>query len=159
MFRSLAPIIATVAALLVSGCATVSTQVVRFEPAVQFAPTQSVEILLEKPQRPYREIALLESRGMVGDSEIALWQDAREKAQVLGADALIRLEVDKTVQLPVVLYDPFFSPFYSPYYPHRYFFPPYFTEYRVIPGGPAYTLKTVAIKYGMTSGKQDRNKE
>ena len=156
MLRHLAPIIAAVITLLVSGCATVSTQVVRFESAVQLAPTQDVEILFEKPQRPYREIALLESRGMVGDGEAALWQDAREKAQALGADALIRLEVDKTVQLPVILYDPFFSPFYSPYYPHRYFYPPYFSEYRVVPGGAIYTLKTLAIKFGMNGEKQDR---
>jgi hypothetical protein len=156
MFRYLAPIVATVAALLIGGCATVSTEIVTLEPGLQLAPSQSVEILLEKPQRPYREIALLESRGMVGDGEAALWHDAREKAQALGADALIRLEVDKTVQLPVILYDPFFSPFYSSYYPHRYFYPPYFTEYRLIPGGPAYTLKTLAIKYGMKSGTQDR---
>ena len=148
--------VATVCALFVEGCATVSTQVVPLGSGPQLAPSQSVEILLEKPQRPYREIALLESRGMVGDGEAALWRDAREKAQTLGADALIRLEVDKTVQPPTVIYDPFFSPFYSPYYMRDYFFPPYFAEYHVIPGGPVYTLKTVAIKYGMKSGKQDQ---
>jgi hypothetical protein len=145
MFRHLATIV-VVAAFLISGCATVSTEIVTLEPGLQFAPSQRVDILLEKPQRPYREIALLESRGMVGDSEAALWHDAREKAQMLGADALIRLEVDKTVRPPAIFYDPFFSPFYSPYYPYGHF-PPYFTEYRVIPG--------VAIKYGMKSGKQD----
>jgi hypothetical protein len=152
MFRYLATI---VTASLISGCATVSTEIVTLEPGLQLAPSQRVDILLEKPQRPYREIALLESRGMIGDSEAALWHDAREKAQLLGADALIRLEVDKTVQPPTVVYDPFFSPFYSPYHMHDYFFPPYFTEYRVIPGGAVYTLKTVAIKYGLKSGKQD----
>ena len=155
MHRIHALVLAAAAAFLVTGCATVSTDVVPLGSGPRLAPSQSVEILLEKPQRPYREIALLESRGMVGDSEAALWQDAREKARALGADALIRLEVDKTVQPPTVIYDPFFSPFYSPYYMHDYFFPPYFAEYHVIPGGAVYTLKTVAIKYGMKNGKQD----
>jgi hypothetical protein len=155
MFRHLATVVTVVAASLISGCATVSTEIVMLEPGLQLVPSQRVDILLDKPQRPYREIALLESRGMVGDSEAALWHDAREKAQMLGADALIRLEVDKTVQPPTIFYDPFFSPFYSPYYPYGHFFPPYFTEYRVIPGGTVYTLKSVAIKYGMKSGKQD----
>jgi hypothetical protein len=155
MHRAHALIFAAVTAFLVAGCATVSTDVVPLGSGPPLAPSQSVEILLEKPQRPYREIALLESRGMVSDSEAALWQDAREKAQMLGADALIRLEVDKTVQPPTVIYDPFFSPFYSPYYMHDYFFSPYFAQYHVIPGGTVYTLKTIAIKYGVKSGKQD----
>lgn len=155
MYRYLALIAAAAAALLMSGCTTVSTQVVPLTPGLQLAPSQSVEILLDKPQRPYREIALLESRGMVGDGEAALWLDAREKAQALGADAIVRLEVEKTVQPPVVVYDPFFSPYYSPYYLHPHFFPHYFADYRVIPGGTAYTLKTVAIKYEMKSGKPD----
>jgi hypothetical protein len=150
-----AHVLAAVAAFFVAGCTTVSTDVVTLGSGPSLAPSQSVEILLEKPQRPYREIALLESRGVVGDGEAALWQDAREKAQGLGADALIRLEVDKTIQPPTVVYDPFFSPFYAPYYMHDYFFPPYFTEYHVIPGGVVYTLKTIAIKYGMKNGKQE----
>jgi hypothetical protein len=134
-------------ALLMAGCATVSTEIVPLSPGLKFAPTASVDILLEKPQRPYREIALLESRGMVGDSEAQLWQDAREKAQALGADALIRVEVHKTMVPPVAVYDPFLTPYYSPFYPTPYFFPYPFPEYRVFPGGVAYTLKTVAIKY------------
>lgn len=156
MYRAIAPIIAALAAFLVSGCATVSTQVVRLEPGLQLAPSQGVEILFEKPQRLYREIALLESRGMAGDGEVALLQDAREKAQALGADAIVRLEVEKSVYPPVVVYDPFFSPFYSRYELYPYFYPPYFADYRVIPGGTVYTLKTLAIKYGTKSGKQDR---
>lgn len=146
--------------MLTAGCATISTQVVPLSPERHFAPTQSVEILLEKPQRPYAEIALLESRGMVGDTEAQLWEDAREKAGALGADALIRLEVERTIRPPVVVYDPFYdpfySPFYSPFYPRPHFFYPYpFFDYRVIPGGVEYTLKTLAIKYGTETGTRD----
>lgn len=150
------------AAVFIGGCATVSTEVVPLVPELKFPPTENVEILLEKPKRPYIPIALLETRGMVGDTEAELWQHAREKARELGADALIRLEVDKTVRPPVVLYDPFFtpfySPFYSPFYPRPYFYAYPFPEYRVIPGGVEYTLKTLAIKYdGAKTGNQDGN--
>lgn len=159
MKRYSASIAAACAALQISGCATVSTEVVTLAPDLKLAPSQNVEILLEKPERPYREIALLESRGMVGDTEAQLWQDAREKAQQLGADALIRLEVYKTLVPPMVAYDPFFSPFYSPFYPRPYFYPYYypypFPEYHVIPGGVEYTLKTLAIKYGTKTGEQN----
>lgn len=133
--------------LLTSACATVSTHVVSLATDTRYAPTQHVEILLEKPQRPYREIALLESRGMVGDTEVQLWQDAREKARSLGADALIRLEVVRTYRPPIVYYDPFLSPYYPWLYPHAHFYPGPFPEYRVMPGGVEYTLKTLAIKY------------
>lgn len=127
------------------GCASVSTQVVRLDPALKLPSSTNVEILFEKPRRPYREVALLESSGMVGDGEVALLEDAREKAKALGADAIVRLEVEKTIHPPVVVYDPFFMPFYSRY--PLYHYPPYFAEYRVIPGGTVYTLKTLAIKY------------
>lgn len=122
---------------------------VRLAPELKLPPSQSVEILFEKPERPYRELALLETRGLVGDTEVQLWQDARAHAQALGADALIRLELDKTVQPPMVVYDPlFYGPYYPSWYPHPFFYPYAYPEYRVIPGGPIYTLKSMAIKYG-----------
>lgn len=150
MYRPIVLLGWTFAAFAVSGCASVSTQVVRLDPALTLAASQSVEILFEKPRRPHREIALLESSGMVGDGEVALLEDAREKAQALGADAIVRLDLEKTIHPPVVVHDPFFSPFYSRYHLYPYFHPPYFAEYRVIPGGTVYTLKTLAIKYETT---------
>jgi hypothetical protein len=138
-----------VAALLLAGCATVVTRVAMLDPAVSLAPTSRVEILLEKPQRPYREIAFLESRGIAGGSEVELLEDAREKARALGADAIVRLELEHTVQPPVVVYEPLFAPFYYgfPYRRYPMIYPGYFGEYRVVGGGTAYTLRTLAIRY------------
>ena len=65
---------------LATSCATVTTEVVPLRPGLTLPPTRDVEILLEKPQRPYRALALLESRGWIGDSEAQLWQDARQKS-------------------------------------------------------------------------------
>lgn len=153
-------IAAALAAPLITSCATVSTQVVPLDPALKFAPSQRVDILLEKPQRPYTQIALLESRGIIGGGEAELLEDARAKAQELGADAIVRLEVQETVQPPVTVYDPLYSPFFSPYFPYRhpYFYPPYHGEYRVIGGGTVYTLKAVAIKFVTESGEASQKK-
>jgi hypothetical protein len=146
--------------LLLGGCATVRTQVVELKPAQRYAPTEHVEILLEKPERPYTEIALLESRGEIGASEADLLEQARREARALGADAIVRLEVTREYQPPVTLYEPWLDPFY--YYPryHRFHhyrpfgpfgpFPPFATRpYRVVGGGYIYRLKALAIRYGM----------
>ena len=134
------------AALLLTSCATVSTRVVELKPSQQFAPTQSVEILLQKPDRPYIEIALLESRGA---SEAELLNDAREKAKALGADAILKQESELIQHPPVAVYDPWYDPFYFGW--HRYRpFPHYaapWGPYRVIGGGHTYVLKALAIKY------------
>lgn len=141
--------VAVAGALVSFGCATVSTQLVLLDPSFKPAPSQRVEILLDKPRRPHVEIALIESRGLPGGGEAELLEDAREKARQIGADAIVRLEVEKTVQPPVVVYDPVLSPFLYPYPPYRYpyAYPPFYGEYRLIGGGTVYTLKTVAIKY------------
>lgn len=152
----LTPIAAALVALVIVGCATVSTRVVPLDPALKFAPSQRVEILLEKPPRPYTGIALLESRGMVGGGESELLEDAREKARALGADAIIRLEVEKTLQPPVAIYDPPYSPFHPRYALYRYpYFWPHYGEHRAIGGGTVYTLKALAIKYA-TDVKEEK---
>lgn len=150
------PIVAALAAPVIFGCSAVSTRIVPLDPALTFAPSQRVEILLEKPPRQYTQIALLESRGMVGGGESELLEDAREKARALGADAIIRLEVEKTVQQPVAIYDPIYSPFFPHYslYRYPYFFPPYYGGYRVIGGGTLYTLRALAIKYRTEAGEK-----
>jgi hypothetical protein len=149
MIKFDSPVFATISVVVFSGCATVSTQVVPLDPSLRLAPSQRVEILLEKPRRPYAEIALLESRGIAGGGEAELLEDARLKAREIGADAIVRLEVEKSVQPPVMVYDPIFSPFYYPYpfYRHPYVYPPFYGEYRLIGGGTVYTLKALAIKY------------
>lgn len=133
------------------GCATVSTQVVPLNPAQVYPPTQFVEVLLEKPARAHVEIALLESRG---DSEAGLFNHAREKAGALGADAIVRLEIERQVHPPVAVYDPWHDPFYWGPYPYRHrryspFFPfhPPLGAYHVLPGGFSYVLKAAAIRY------------
>ena len=143
-------------ATALAGCASVTTRVTVLDLAQQYAPTQNVAVLLDFPSQPHSRIALLEAQGMVGGGEAELFEDARKKAQALGADAIVRLEVISVYQPPVRVYDPRFgNPFYSRYrYPYRPFgyypfaygpFP--YSEYRWVAGGDVKTLKAVAIRY------------
>ena len=135
--------------LLLAGCAGVSTQVVELNPAQRFPPTQNVEVLLEKPKRPYIEVGLLESRGNFGGSEATLLNDAREKARALGADAILKLETERVYHPPITVYDPWYDPLYWTHYRYRRFpsFPDPWGAYRVVGGGYEYIVKALAIKY------------
>jgi hypothetical protein len=99
-----------------AGCASVATQIILLDPARPYAPTQNVVLLLDYPQQPHVKIALIEAQGMAGGSESELLEAARKKAQALGADAVVRLEVTSVYRPPVRVYDPWYgNPFYSRY--------------------------------------------
>ena len=145
-------------ALLLGACASVSTQVVPLNPAQAFAPTQFVEVLLEKPARPHVEIALIESRG---ESEAELLNDAREKARAVGADAIVKIQTDRLYHEPIPIYDPWFEPFYHSGYRrrHRYHASPFapwspwgWGAYHVVPGYYSYVLKATAVKFTAPAG-------
>jgi len=68
-----------------SGCATIS-----YLPSTsqKFSPTQSVEILWEKPQRSYIELGQI-SVESADYSEETLFKKLKQKAMEIGADAVI----------------------------------------------------------------------
>jgi hypothetical protein len=139
--------------LLLAGCASVTTRVVELKPAQRHAPTEHVEILFAKPERPHEEIALIETRGQIGASEAELLEQAREQARAVGAHALVKLETERNYHPPLAVYDPWYDPFWGfpryRLYPYRPY-PPYihpWGAHRVVPGGYSYTLKAVAIRY------------
>ena len=151
----------TLVVAALAGCASVTTRITVLEPAQQYAPTQNVAVLLEPPVQPHSKIALIEAQGTVGGGEAELFEEARRKAQALGADAIVRLEVISVYQPPVQVYDPWYgNPFYpryrNPYRPFGYspfayspfaYGPFPYSEYRWVAGGDVKTLKAVAIKY------------
>jgi hypothetical protein len=137
-------------ALTLAGCAAIDTHVVALDPAQHYAPSANVEVLLQKPTRPYTEVGLIESRGDIGISELALLEDAREKAKALGADAIIRTETQSLYHPPVAVYDPWYDPLYFGYYRYRTVlaYPyPWGETYRLLGGGVSYVLKAVAIRF------------
>lgn len=128
-----------------SACSTVTTHVVEFNATQKYPPTSQVDVLLQKPDRPYTEIALIESRG---ESEAQLLNDAREKARQIGADAILRTEMLSEFYPPMPVYDPWYDPWWG--YRYRAFGPLYpypYGTYRVVGGYYMYVLKAVAIKY------------
>lgn len=149
-------LLSVLAAATLAGCASVATEVTLFDPAQKFGPTEHAVILLEYPKQPHVKIALIEAQGSLGGSEAAVLEEARKRAQALGADAVVRLEVQEIYQPPVRVYDPAYpSMFSSRYrYPYRSFYgPPYafapypYDSYRWIGGGNVQSLKAVAIKF------------
>ncbi len=141
--RKVLPFVAALAA----GCAAVTTHVVTLNPAQSFPPSRNVEILLEKPQRPYTEIALLESRGEIGIPEADLLRDIRAKAEQLGADAVVRIHTEQLYQPPIALYDPWYDPFFYPYYRRPWYPVGPYADYRLVGGGYFYVVKALAIRF------------
>jgi hypothetical protein len=139
--------------LTLSGCAA-TTSVVLLDPAKQYSSSMSVAILLRPPERPYVEIAKLETKGAIGEPEPTLYEQAREKAAAIGADAIIIADTASVYHPPVVVHDawwPYYGPWYRDrWYGHRFWHlpPPYpFYPYTTLPGGNAYTVRSIAIKY------------
>jgi hypothetical protein len=136
------------AGAFLAGCASVTTHVVPLDPAQTYPPTQNVRLLLEKPDRPYTSIGLLESRGEVGTSEAELLSDIRTKARQIGADAVVKLESERLYQPPAAIYDPWYDPlFYRFHYRAWHPFGPPYGEYRLVGGGYYYVVKALAIRF------------
>ena len=141
-----------IVAIVLAGCAP-TTSVVLLDPARQYAPSAGVEILLKAPERPYLEIAKLESSGVIGEPEPALLEDARKRAQEIGADAIIVIQSTSVYQPPVIVYEPW--PAYLPWYHDRWrgyrywYYPPPFAypEVMALPGGNVHTVRAIAIRY------------
>lgn len=146
-------IVLAAALLALGGCAGVRTHVALLEPGIAYAATDSVQVLLRPPERKYREIAKLESQGAVGEPETALIEDLREKARRIGAHAVILEDTTVDRRPPVVLWDPWPPP--PMWYPYRWYgrgfwHDPYLFPYdqpRILPGGNAYTVRAIAIRY------------
>jgi len=155
-FTDLPKLLIMLAAATLAGCASVATEVTLFDSAQKLTPTEHVVILFDYPPQPHVKIALIEAQGSLGGNEAAVLEEARNRARALGADALVRLEVNTVYHPPVRVYDPAYSSMnYSRYrYPYRSFYgPPYafspnpYDSYRWVGGGNVQTLKAVAIKY------------
>lgn len=86
------------AILLIAGCASGPVEVTRLDEGKERAPSPSVELLREKPQRPYQEIARLEVRGRPGAPRWTVYEQMREEARSLGADAIVTLSEERRRQ-------------------------------------------------------------
>ena len=91
---------------------------------------------------------------MAGEPETEVLEDARKRAEALGAHALIVVETSSTYQPPAVIYEPWppqFPWYYDRWYGYRYwFYPVYPYPYgieRTLPGGNVYVVRSIAIRF------------
>lgn len=89
----------------------------------------NTQILMKHPDKPYKEIAVLESRGPVGTPLTDLLESMRKKGMAIGADAVIPAQ-DASEQAPQgLMYNPWLG------------------GYQTLPGGRVPVIRGVAIKY------------
>ncbi len=72
---------------VLGGCAT--TSVVMIEQGKTYPVAATTQLLLKPPERPTKQIAILESRGRAGTALPDLLENLRQKGQEIGADAVI----------------------------------------------------------------------
>lgn len=112
---------------LLHGCAT--TSVVMTEPGKTYLPVFNTQLLLKQPDRPYKQIAILETRGPVGTPLPDLLENMRLKGQEVGADAVLPTQ-DVSQENPDGL-----------------MFNPWLGGYQTLPGGRVPIIRGLAIKY------------
>lgn len=123
--------------LIIFNCA--STGVVLLDDTIKYPPSENVEILIEKPKRPHKVIAKLETKGIKGTSHTTILESMRKKAKSIGADAIIPAEDASEYQLPGIMYNPWLG------------------GYQTLPGGKVPILRGYAIIY-LNSFSSDREK-
>lgn len=87
--------VATLLALVLAACAAPQPDVVRSPSAPVYAPTANVEVLEQRPTRPYLEIGTIDEPGEPGALRAQVLAQIREKARQLGADAVIVTDVSR----------------------------------------------------------------
>lgn len=100
--------------LVLTGCATPEAEIL--SKVESFPPTLNVEVLLDRPARPHKTIAIL------GDSYGGTPEEINErlvrKAREIGADAIVIMSVHDKSTTDWLLNDPF-------YHPHGGYWPRY----------------------------------
>jgi hypothetical protein len=120
-------LVALIAVAALSGCVT--TDAVLLDSGRSYAPTDSAEILSERPTRPFVEIAVIESTGPVNAPTTKLLRDMRKRAQSLGAHAVIPVQGETKQTQPTLMYNPLLG------------------GYQTLGGSSIPVLRGVAIRY------------
>ena len=113
--------------IIFSGCIT--TTVVLLDETKVYPKSKSVKILTTTPEESYEVIAHLETRGSVGQALPNLLKNMREKAKIIGADAIIPTEEGREKMQQGLIYNPWLG------------------GYQTIGGGHVPILRGYAIVY------------
>ena len=79
--------------LFFPGC--IQGNVTLLDPSKTYPSSTSIEILMEKPARPFRTIAIVKASGPPSSGDAELLAVLRGKAKAIGADAIIPLSKEK----------------------------------------------------------------
>lgn len=90
--------------LYLAGCA--NTSVVMLDEDDKYAPSNSVEILEDIPDKEFEAIARLETQGAAGQGIPKLLESMRKEAKRIGADAIIPTEEGKEKVEQGIFYNP-----------------------------------------------------
>lgn len=99
---------------LLTGCATPEAEIL--SKVASFPPTLNVEVLLDRPTRPHKTIAILGD--IYGGSAEEVNERLARKAREIGADAVVIMSVHDKTTTDWLLDDPY-------YYPHGVYWPRY----------------------------------
>lgn len=102
-----AHIIIATSLLLIYGC---SSTKVYYEADKKYKPTRSVEILDSKPRKPYIVIATLEASAPKYDNGQFVFEKMRQKAQKIGAHAIVPIEFREIPEHTSVTVEPDYRP-------------------------------------------------
>lgn len=116
--------------LFLTGCATPEAEIL--SKTESFPPTLNVEVLLDRPARPHKTIAILGD--IYGGTPEAVNARLARKAQEIGADAIIIVSVHDKTATEWILDDPYYS--HGAYWPR---YRPLKHSYRIV--------RARAIKY------------
>ncbi|MBI3571640.1 MAG: DUF1471 domain-containing protein [Gammaproteobacteria bacterium] len=114
-----------------TGCATPEAEIL--SKTESFPPTLSVEVLLDRPTRPHKTIAILGD--IYGGAPEEVNERLARKAREIGADAVIIVSVHDQSTTDWLLDDPYYYP-HGVYRPH---YRPVKHNYRIV--------RARAIKY------------
>jgi hypothetical protein len=84
--------------ILVASCSTPRTTAVMLNNSTTYSPTNNIEVLMNPPQKPYIEMALLESPEGFNIPDLLI--EMKETAKQLGADAILYIN-ESTRQHPL----------------------------------------------------------
>lgn len=93
--------------LLIYGC---SSTKVHYEADIKYKPTRSVDILDRKPRKPYIVIATLEASAPRYDNGQFVFEKMRQKAQKIGAHAIVPIEFHEIPENTSVSVEPDYRP-------------------------------------------------
>ena len=114
--------------IYISGCA--GADVMLLDPSKSYSPTENVQLLLDKPKRPYNIIAVIEAKGSQYNNESQTVRAAQTRAAKIGAHAIFLISNQNEHVSPQVIPNPVLGS------------PPIY-----IMGGNKMTLKFAAIRF------------